>query len=286
MELIIEKSSIALLPKYMELYKACFNGVGHLQLPYLQWLYGMNPLGEAIGADALFGDDVVGQVLAVPGEFELRGKVVKGLVAMNVAVHPSFQGRRLFAKLGLRMCEYGADHGYDFVSGVANQAATPGWIRQMGFQLVGPLEARIGFGGLGVKNYDEIIKKSEFRHYWRNETLQWRANNPENRVCLTSTGDSRVMKAFASAGKKGISAFAEMPCTYDVPLSETLTSHTLLPRVFLGLIPGHQFPPNFFSIPKKLRPSPLNLIYKNLNDGKDRIDPLTCFINFLDFDAF
>lgn len=287
MEIRIQKSSISLLPKYEDLYRACFPNATHLQAGYLSWLYRDNPAGTAIGADAVCGDKVVGQVIAIPGNFELSGKAVNGLVAVNVAVHPDFQGRHLFKKLGLQMCDYGAQQGYAFVTGVANAAATPGWIRQMGFQLVRPLEARVGIGGLGIKDYRPVVSASQLRRRWTPDALHWRANNPINEVSFNYDKTSNLIAAYTSAKKPGMSVFAEILMEGEfVPQRITSNIVPLLPRVFLGLIPTYQFNTRYFSIPEKLKPSPLNLIYKNLVDSTDRIDPTACFMNFLDFDAF
>lgn len=287
MEITIQKSSLECLPKYINLYRACFPSAQHLQSEYLSWFYWSNPVGAVVGADAVCGEEVVGQVLAVPGKYWLRGEPVLGLIAVNVVVHPSFQGRHLFKRLGLRMCDYGAQHGYAFVTGVANAAATPGWIRQMGFQKVSPLEARIGFGGLGVTDFQAVLSASELRHAWTPETLSWRANNPVNKVRFCSDESGNRLTAYASAGKYGISAFAEL--WSDEKFTPSFTGGGMLPfmpRVFLGLVPMHQFRYNLVNIPERFKPSPLNLIYKNLQDSKDRIDPSACFFNFLDFDAF
>jgi len=59
-----------------------------------------------------------------------------------------------------------------------------------------------------------------------------------------------------------------------------------MPKVFLGLIPKYKFTNRYLIIPKQFKPSPLNFIYKNLEDNKENIDPSSCFLNFLDFDAF
>ena len=75
----------------------------------------MNPSGIAIGVDAFHRDLIIGQVICVPGKYFLNGEYCNGLLAVNVAVHPKYQGRFLFKKLGIRVCELGLQEGYDFV---------------------------------------------------------------------------------------------------------------------------------------------------------------------------
>lgn len=286
-EILVKKSSPDLLFKYLDLYKACFPNASHLESNYLTWLYKDNPAGVFVGADAFAGNDIVGQVVAIPCEYILCGNLARGLLAVNVAVHPMFQGRHLFKKLGLQMCEFGAEEGYDFVMGVANAAATPGWTRQMGFQLVTPLEAMIGIGSLGVKDYDAILGRTGFRHSWSSNTFKWRCGNPVNKVIPKIGAYNNTLSAFSSSGKIGIAAYAEVPSGGLIDdLKSRELKYSLQPRVFLGCIPGHAFGPNYIKIPSRFRPSPLNLVYKNLHDSSDRLLPDSCLINYLDFDAF
>jgi hypothetical protein len=276
-----------LLPNYIEFYKNCFPSATRYSLPYLQWMYEDNPAGMATGIDAFCGDEVVGQVIAIPGEYIFRDNLVKGLLAVNVAVRPKFQGRHLFKKLGLRLCEHAANDGYGFIIGVANAPATLGWTRQMGFQLITPLDAMIGFGSLGIDGLDKVAESGELRHHWTSQTLKWRSENPVNPVSLKILPAGEAIRATAFAGIPGISAYAEIPLANLGAISFDATHGTgINPRVFLGLIPGHRFGFRYCSIPKRFKPSPLNLIYKNLQNSSDRIEKEMCFFNFLDFDAF
>lgn len=289
MEIEIRKSNIANLAKYISLHNATYPKVNTLTFDYLSWLYGDNPVGQAVGADAWNGNEVVGQVIAIPGIFNFHDKLVKGLVAVNVAVNPSFQGRFLFKKLGLQMCNYGAEDGYEFVIGVANAAATPGWVRQMKFQRVAPLDAMVGFGDLSLKNKEfDIIPKTELIHSWEMNTLNWRLNNPLKKSCLKIVGESGWAVAYtATKNKFGISAFTEFPFNVDEgKYIERCRLQILRPRVFLGLIPNYKWGSRYYKIPEQMKPSPLNLVYKSLTGSFKKINPDTCFINYLDFDAF
>jgi len=204
----IGKSSIDLLPQYIELYKIGFPNASHFSAAYLGWLYKNNPTGSIIGADACLGNEVVGQVLAIPGEYLLGGKAVRGLLAVNVVVHPKFQGRHLFKKLGMKMCEYGAEDGYEFVIGISNAAATPGWVRQMGFQLVQPLEARLGLGDLCI-DLAAVAKVEQFSRVWSPGSFAWRVANPHNPVSTRRTGDR--VQVYAAVKGALLPVYAELP---------------------------------------------------------------------------
>jgi hypothetical protein len=287
-EIILKPSSPKYIEKYIQLYRSCFPRAKHLSPDYLKWLYSENPLGQAIGADAWFRDDVVGQVIAIPGKYSLYNENTYGLLAVNVAVHSDFQGRYLFKKLGLCMCEYGSQAGYKFVIGVANRAATPGWIRQMGFQLVGPLQATIGLGNLSLYNKEEeILDATSLRHMWDDDSISWRLGNPLKKYIIKKHTSKNWSSVYTLTDRYGLFAVAEIPMNeFKIDSFAYSLKVSLKPKVFLGLVPNYKFSNHYINIPERFKPSPLNLIYKNLDVNKDRIDSSTCFINFLDFDVF
>lgn len=282
-EIVFKKSQLSSLLQYIDLYQICFPKALHLNVPYLRWLYRDNPIGDFFGIDAYFDNRVIGQVAAIPGEYFLSGRVVKGLLAVNVAVHPKFQGRHLFKKLGLKMCELATEAGYSFVIGVANRVATLGWIRQMGFQLVQPLEARIGMGSLKV-NFS-IEMDEQFRRIWSDESFKWRAANPNNPIfkryyygrweCYAAA-KGIYLPVYTELAKE-IFSYAETKKRFLSPI-----------RLFLGLLPFERKASlkNYYSIPNRYKPSPLNLIYKSLDQKVEKLEKEHITFSFLDFDAY
>lgn len=282
-DIFFKKSRVHGLQEYVALYQKCFPRAVHLNVDYLKWLYQDNPSGHILGADAYYKDEIVGQVAAIPSEYFLNGRKSRGLLAVNVAVHPKFQGRYLFKKLGLKMCEYAAEADYEFVIGVANKAATPGWVRQMGFQLVQPLEARIGLGSLYI-NWQNVSLQEHFSHVWSDKKLAWRIINPNNSVLLQRR-DNKIQCYAHAIGS--ISAYAELPGSTMLPRCMSKKKFLFTPRLFLGLVPqgGCQFY-NYKNIPQQFRPSPLNLIYRSLNQKVERLEKDHISFSFLDFDAY
>ncbi|MYM99088.1 GNAT family N-acetyltransferase, partial [Rugamonas sp. FT81W] len=58
-------------------------------------------------------------------------------------------------------------------------------------------------------------------------------------------------------------------------------------RLFLGLVPDNERRfTGYPSIPQRLRPSPLNLIYRSLSGRVAQLDPAAIRFSFLDFDAY
>ena len=118
-----------------------------------------------------------------------------------------FRSKGLFTKLAAKTFEAGAAQGYDGVYGVANANSTPGFVRKLGFQLVRPLEARIGIGGLrhGEKASASALS---FERSWSPAALRWRCANPHNPVYLKNGGGKLRFHAAASGNK--LPAYAEL----------------------------------------------------------------------------
>lgn len=271
------------LQKYAKLFSVCFPSAKHLTPEYLRWLYRDNPCGQVVGMDAYVDRDLVAHYACIPSEIELRGTPAKSLLSLNTATHPDYQGKGLFTKLAAMTYELGLKLGHTVVYGVANANSTPGFVRKLGFQNVGSLEARVGFGQPISVNWEKVASTSEFRRRWDIEQLSWRLGSPSNPVRAADSGMG-FHELYAKTDRKTVFAWGAVPWIGDIP-SEPRPS-VLLPRLFLGICPAESATPRISaSIPGWARPSPLNLIYRSLRDG-DSIDFKSVFFSFIDFDAY
>jgi len=280
----------ATLERYGALFAACFPGVGKFTPAYLGWLYAANPDGLALGFDAWDGERLAAHYVCIPARAWVEGQEVMVLLSLNTATHPDYQGRGLFTKLAAMTFEAGAAAGFDGVYGVANANSTPGFVRKLGFQLVRPLEARIGVGRLRHGAAPAAAALS-FERSWSEAALAWRCANPHNPVARRAgAGRSRFYAAAfgnwlpayteLEADLRGASAPGAAPAgTAPAPLSPL--------RLFIGLAPdaGADYR-NYASIPARLRPSPLNLIYRSFTTRVQALDPARIRFSFLDFDAY
>lgn len=58
-------------------------------------------------------------------------------------------------------------------------------------------------------------------------------------------------------------------------------------RLFIGLDPCSDWNRSlYFDVPERVKPSPLNLIFKDLTENKRELDPNTAFFRLMDFDAY
>jgi GNAT superfamily N-acetyltransferase len=98
---------------------------------YLQWQYADNPDGTIVGFNAYQGETLAAHYVTQPMEAVINGVKRRGLLSLNTATHPQHQGKGLFVKLADRTYTYAAEHGYDFVIGVANQNSVHGFTKKL-----------------------------------------------------------------------------------------------------------------------------------------------------------
>ncbi len=277
----------ATLERYGALFAACFPGTDKFTPEYLAWLYTANPDGLAVGMDAWDGERLAAHYVCVPARAWVEGSEVQVLLSLNTATHPDYQGKGLFTKLAAATFEAGAAAGFDGVYGVANANSTPGFVRKLGFQLVRPLEARVGLGTLSHGPKAAPAQLS-FERSWSAESLAWRCANPHNPVHRRANG--KRQQFYAAAFGLRLPAYAELDAgigahngAHNVAASAPLSPARLL----IGLAPDANASWwNYASIPQRLRPSPLNLIYRSFVPRVTQLDPSRIQFSFLDFDAY
>ena len=271
----------ATLARYGALFAACFPGTDKFTPAYLDWLYVANPDGAAVGYDAWDGERLAAHYVCVPARAWVEGREVRVLLSLNTATHPDYQGKGLFTRLAAMTYEAGAAAGFAGCYGVANANSTPGFVRKLGFQLVRPLEARIGLGRLRHAPKPAASTLS-FERSWSPEALAWRCANPHNRV---HGHDNSGRLQFHAAAEKGVPAYAELEGVAFGPAAGGPAAFPL--RLFIGLAPDATSNYwNYASIPARLRPSPLNLIWRAFDARAPQLDPARIQFTFLDFDAY
>lgn len=272
-----------MLKRYEELFVRCFSEADKFRPPVLKWLYAENPDGTVLGFDAFDGEQLVAHYACVPTSISIGGHTVKSLLSLNTATHPDYQGKGLFSKLADLTYTAAAEEGFHSVYGVANGNSTPGFVRKLGFQLVQPLEAMVGIGGLGL-DFDKILRNAQFERVWTPESLRWRCANPANPVSGFTTPELTGFHTRAMGTL--LPAYAELPGVLGLDGGGRCRPSSPL-RLYLGLVPDDcgRFAA-YASIPLRLRPSPLNLIFRCLSDQALRLDAGSIHFSFLDFDAY
>ncbi len=263
----------------VELMAAAFPKATVYNRDYLMWQYTHNPDGFAIGYNAFYNNSLVAHYVVQPSKMNIDGNVVESVLSFNTATHPEHQGKGLFTKLANATYEECISLGKKLVVGVANANSTPGFTKKLGFELYGPLEAKLTFG-CGPKQKQTYFMSRD----WNVESLRWRLSRPNSKYY--SVLKENTSTYFAPSGQYGILAilgsFGE---SRFLDLSRPPKIRNPL-NVWIGIEANYEASSEGFRIPKKLRPSPLNFIVKKLNSSL--IVPKRDEILFqsIDFDAY
>jgi GNAT superfamily N-acetyltransferase len=268
-------------PEQLQAYSTLLNSVFQttkFSVEALAWRYRDNPAGAVVGVDAWDGERLAAHYVTCPVDARVDGKAVKGLLSLNTATHPDYQGQGLFTRLAQAAFDQGAASGHSFVIGVANANSTPGFLRKLAFQDVGPLQA----GLLARRPARFSDAPVQYEGDWDAAHLAWRLANPAGRYAKARSGGltgvwARTHLPFIRCG-----AFLRDPSLSRPalgPLGTTLFIG-LEPRLNLGV-------QGFLPIPDRFKPSPLNLIWRSLGKGAPaRLEPGAVALNFLDFDPY
>lgn len=272
----------AALEAYAALLAHVFGASPKFTPQALAWRYRDNPSGSVVGCDAWAGGELAAHYVTTPMAARVDGRPMIGLLSLNTVTHPDFQGRGLFTRLAQATFERGAAEGFGFVAGVANANSTPGFVRKLDFQLIAPLRA-----GLLARRVSALPPRPlQFVGDWNETRLAWRLANPAARY--------RVRGARSDGGPTLVRADTDLPLVRCIALLERAPrapARAWAPPgldLFLGLDPRLDLSlPGFWPIPARLRPSPLNLIWKALTPKAPQvIDPMRTAFNFLDFDPY
>ncbi|MFA4852606.1 MAG: GNAT family N-acetyltransferase [Bacteroidales bacterium] len=246
---------------------------------FLKWEYAYNPVGKIVGFNAFAGDELAAHYVAQPAIVDLFGKERKGLLSLNTATHPNHQGKKLFTTLADMTYKYAAENGFEFVFGVANANSTHGFLTKLGFQHVSPLVAKVGVGEIKT---DPEKKQFCFKRIWTEETLQWRMKNPKLKYEISGH------RIYATTGKLGIKAIMgnfEQHLFNNIPSSKISSFNPV--KLYVGIDNSIIWNKSmYYNVPKKLRQSPLNMIFKDLTGNNLKLDVNNVKFQLIDFDGY
>lgn len=233
--------------------------------------YRQNPEGTIISYNAFEGQEMIAHQSFVPEKMLVNGRVVRCLRSMAVVTHPDYRGRGLFAQLTNCAVEEAKRQGYEFIYAVTNENSFPVFIKHCGFSSITQLEVMIGFGMKVKENGSKVFKR-----YWSAETLNWRLSHGKY---------LRVNKAIIGAYKYGVHTFLGFLDEATAKLCQIpVKSFDLGPKLYVGL--GAKVPITYIKMPKFVKHSPFNLIYRDLTDGKlPMMTADNVFYQLMDFDV-
>lgn len=245
---------------------------------FIRWQYQNNPEGKVVGFNAYQNGILVSHYALIPFKAMLFGKEERGLLSVNTATHPDHQGKKLFTTLADLSYKSAIEKGYGFVVGVSNANSTHGFVNKLGFQLIGSLNAKLGFGKLNILRDNS---ESQFEKQWNKSTIEWRLSNPETNYKIKNN------VIYSATAKPGIEAML-LDASFVFPIPDNKISLGYRPvKLWIGIDASIDWSRSFyFNVLKSMRPSPLNFIFKDLTSANRKLEFDKVRFNALDFDAY
>jgi N-acetylglutamate synthase-like GNAT family acetyltransferase len=103
---------------------------------YWYWKHKDNPFGPSPVLIAEADDHVVGLRVFMRWTWEISGKKIRSVRAVDTATHPDWQGHGVFTRLTTALLEKMAAQGVAFVFNTPNDRSLPGYLK-MGWSVVG-----------------------------------------------------------------------------------------------------------------------------------------------------
>jgi GNAT superfamily N-acetyltransferase len=268
-----------------ELMRLAFPKATQFHAEYLAWLYAENPEGGVIGFNAWCDARLAGHYAVIPIRARLCGEVVRGALSVNTAVHPDHRGKGLFTRLAEQTYELARERGVGHVIGVANAASTHGFVRSLRFQTLGPLEACVLWRS---PRLEAARGRPSWERVWESEDLRWRLRNPAMRYSVEHRKGCRLL--LAPTGQAGIHCILKLEDEMEaIDLGSVELDARRRPGLRLWLGRGSRIVMSALgsaSLPRRLRSSPLNVIFRSLERPDERIDGSSLEFQAIDFDAY
>jgi len=262
------------IAQYATFLSSAFPETHKYSVAYVGWQYRLNPNGPVVGFDAWADDELVSHYVTLPVAYAIDGEMTRGLLSLNTATHPNHRGKDLFTELASNTYELGRDLGYRFVIGVANENSTHGFLERLGFRLISPLDVRVGCGTFRTTS----ASSCRLAAAWNEETLHWRLGNP------SGTYTRRGRELYAEAGRFGIRAVVALDKQVRDDDAKRIPFAPL--KVWIGIDRQLRTRGIFVDLPRRMRPSPLNCILRDLRGDLPTFEKGDVRFGLIDFDAY
>jgi hypothetical protein len=286
---------------------------------YLHWVYRENPLGRAWErhqqVPAGKTTKLAAHYVNVPRRYRgAAGERSDGAWSLNAVVDHDHQRVRHFTRIGLEIYEEAAATGASFVVGVTNEKSTGAVVKYMGWRLAGPLPVRIvqplGRGRRAMSHAEidptwldstafEEFAATVDRHAvegWATDytadVLRWRLACPETSYFLHQANDVALITTKSNLGPIPacvvLKAFPLSAGTAEIDATRAIRSATRFHRAAFSVYAGFNGSVSIRGIrpPRRLQPSPLNLIIRHLDPAVDQDAIVLDTFEFLDMDAY
>ncbi len=284
-----------------DLLRTTFGNKNTTGAAYLRWLYLDNPDGTPVQGNRDDGLGRTAHYMGVPQTYARGEETASVHLAVNAAVAERARGQKLFVATASEMMEAADARGTTGVIGVSNQNATPGSVKYLGYRLVRSLPVTVGLAlrqARGVLTGEPAIARLLELEAARSEagwarrydetTLLWRLACPAGPYTVVASETAAVVASRTTQGGLPftviLGTFASQP-TDIMPLVGT-ACRTVGPRLFVHAGFNADTRLRGIPVPKRLRPAPLNMIWRAGAGGEAFAPEELRRFEFLDFDLY
>lgn len=273
-QIVRSSASAQHIKLYSKLLSNVFKNPSKFTEEYLSWLYAQNPNGTLVGTDAFFEGELVAHYATIPISYTFFGQRVRGLLAINNVTHPEHQHKGLFLKLGTETMEEAKRLGYEFVFAVTNNNSTYGYLNKFDFTRIAPLDVKIGCGVMVPSKAHANVFSN-----WDDACIRWRFQSPKtpyfrhNRSVYSKTEIIGLNAQIISCNVNSIN---------ELDLAE----HRSVFTMWIGLSNTLKRKGLFVDMPDRVKPSPLNLLYRDLTGNLPIFSKDDLVFELADFDAY
>jgi hypothetical protein len=283
---------------------------------HLEWLYHQNPYGPGIYGFRVEGERVDAHYANIPQLYRTPDGPMRMMFSLNAVTRGVAQRRGHFWSIAEELYARDlAEYGAQGVIGVSNDNSTPPVVKKLDFRLLGPLPVRVVPTGpaadadsfevtrewLESPASDTVLDGLDHpvEWGWRNmatpEYLRWRlASAGTDPFHLHVTEDLVAVSVRSEAGPVPAAVVVKLMPRRPLPAGSRLSAQRMV-----GAVCRHHGAP--FAVyagfnarvrlaglmpPRRLQPSPLNLIYRSLTDRAPKLGFRLETFEFLDMDAY
>ncbi len=253
---------------------------------FLNWLYNQNPNGKAIVNNIYEGEKIIAHFALVPILVRYQKEIYKSALSVFTAVDENYRGLYFFHKTASKSFDTAKSKGIRFIIGVSNEMSSELFVKFFNFKLVSPLEVKIGLSKFNEKN----DLPHNFQIFKDKKTLYWRLNNPRFKYQIYKQKNQKEAIIFNNhykLFKMHMGFFSEKDLNFKYETNFKKTIYNLNPfNMWIGLNNNLEDKIMSFNFPKILKPSPLNLIIKDLNSKETNLSKKDIKFNLIDFEIF
>ena len=278
---------------------------------YLRWSYRDNPSGPAweryhyIEAPDGGRPLLVAHYVVAARRFRgPEGRRCEAALSQHSAIRSGYQRARHFTRLGREIYAEAKAAGRDFVVAVCNAKSTRACIKYLGYRMIGPLPVRVippagrvrrdlshalvtpsWLENDGLDDFAAAVDHHPVAAWsidWTAETLRWRLACPFARYWVHANDDLALVTTRITHKKLPITVVLKTFPLSPGPVSATgairsiARWHRSAFAVYVGFNPAVTI--RGIKPPRRLQPSPLNLMVRSLNPAIDNAE--------IDFDTF